>query len=94
MCHTAIDTLPKPCTDCRGLHLFDVKLPTPLKNSLTANIVIETVQTHVTSPYPEEATQKDGQSLKYEGDLFVLSPYDTAVQRTKIRYVLISMAHV
>lgn len=29
------------------------------------------------------------QSLKYESDLFVLSPYKTLVQRTKLRYVLI-----
>ncbi|KAH8105956.1 oligosaccharyl transferase alpha subunit [Cristinia sonorae] len=68
-----------------GVYLYDVNLPAPLKTGGTTNIVVETVQTHVTYPYPEEASQKDGQSLKYESDLLVLSPYDTAVQRTKIR---------
>lgn len=53
----------------------------------TANLVIETVQTHATYPWPEEAAQKDPQSLKYHCELLVLSPYRTAVQRTKIKYV-------
>ncbi|THH21585.1 hypothetical protein EUX98_g8357 [Antrodiella citrinella] len=65
--------------------LYDIRLPGYLKAGGTTNLVVETVQTHVTYPYPEEASQKDGQSLKYEADLLVLSPYDTAVQRTKIR---------
>ena len=58
----------------------------------TANIVIETVQTHATYPSPEEAAQKDPQSLKYHTELLVLSPYKTAVQRTKIKYVF--MMHI
>ena len=80
---------------CRsGAYLYAVEFPKTLKANGTANLVVETVQTHATYPWPAEASQKDGQSLKYEGDLFVLSPYDTVVQRTKIRYVLPSMAHV
>jgi oligosaccharyltransferase complex subunit alpha (ribophorin I) len=54
----------------------------------TINLVVETVLTHTTSPWPEQAAQQDDQSLKYEGDLFVLSPYKTVTQRIKVRYVM------
>ena len=72
---------------CRGAYLYAVELPKPLKMNGTANLVVETVQTHATYPWPAEASQKDEQSLKWESDLFVLSPYLTLVQRTKIRCV-------
>ncbi|KAI0327775.1 oligosaccharyl transferase alpha subunit [Cubamyces sp. BRFM 1775] len=68
-----------------GVYLYTVELPKALDTNGTANLVVETVQTHATSPWPEEAFQKDPQSLKYSTELFVLSPYKTAVQRTKIR---------
>jgi oligosaccharyltransferase complex subunit alpha (ribophorin I) len=51
----------------------------------TVNLVVETILTHTTYPWPEKASQKDEQSLKYEGDLLVLSPYKTATQRIKVR---------
>ncbi|KAI0921757.1 hypothetical protein AcV5_000735 [Taiwanofungus camphoratus] len=68
-----------------GVHLYNVDLPNPLKINATTNLVVETVETHATYPWPEQASQKDGQSLKFESDLFVLSPYRTAVQRIKFR---------
>ncbi|RPD67302.1 oligosaccharyl transferase alpha subunit [Lentinus tigrinus ALCF2SS1-7] len=68
-----------------GVFLYTIELPKALNTNQTANLVIETVQTHATYPWPEEAGQKDGQSLKYEAELLVLSPYKTAVQRTKVR---------
>ncbi|KAI0650316.1 oligosaccharyl transferase alpha subunit [Trametes meyenii] len=68
-----------------GVFLYTVELPKALDTNATANLVVETVQTHATFPWPEEAAQKDPQSLKYILELFVLSPYKTAVQRTKIR---------
>ncbi|KAJ6613452.1 oligosaccharyl transferase alpha subunit [Mycena sp. CBHHK59/15] len=66
-------------------HLVDITLPKPLGLNATLNIVLETVQTHTTYPWPERAAQQEDQALKYKTDLFVLSPYHTAVQRTKIR---------
>ncbi|KAL4241932.1 Dolichyl-diphosphooligosaccharide--protein glycosyltransferase subunit 1 [Abortiporus biennis] len=75
----------EPAGESHGVHLYTVELPETLKAGSTANIVVETVQTHSTYPWPQEASQKDSQSLKWESDLFVLSPYETAVQRTKIR---------
>ncbi|KAI0774154.1 oligosaccharyl transferase alpha subunit [Fomes fomentarius] len=68
-----------------GVFLYTIELPQTLNTNQTTNLVIETVQTHATRAWPEEAGQKDPQSLKYETELFVLSPYKTAVQRTKIR---------
>jgi len=63
----------------------DVLLPKKLGVNNTLNLVLETIQTHVTEPWPEYATQKDEQEMRYTTDLLVLSPYATLVQRTKIR---------
>jgi len=68
-------------------HLIDVKLPKGLAVNTTLNVVLETVQTHVTRPWPERAGQNEDQALQFTTDLFVLSPYSTAVQRTKLRFV-------
>ncbi|GLB33802.1 putative essential subunit of the N-oligosaccharyl transferase (OST) complex [Lyophyllum shimeji] len=69
----------------RNFHLVDVTLPKPLAANATLNLVLETLQTHATWAWPEQASQKDDQALKYQTDLFVLSPYYTAVQRTKVK---------
>jgi oligosaccharyltransferase complex subunit alpha (ribophorin I) len=52
------------------------------------NIVVEALETHATWPWPPTAAQSEGQSLKYETYLFVLSPYDTQVMRNRIKYYL------
>jgi oligosaccharyltransferase complex subunit alpha (ribophorin I) len=66
-------------------HLVDVKLPKALAVNATLQIVLEAVQTHATKPWPERASQKEEQALKFTTDVFVLSPYSTSVQRTKLR---------
>lgn len=43
------------------------------------------MQTHATWPCPASAAQLEEQALKYRTDLFVLSPYHTVVQRTKLK---------
>ncbi|KXN86265.1 Dolichyl-diphosphooligosaccharide--protein glycosyltransferase subunit 1 [Leucoagaricus sp. SymC.cos] len=63
----------------------DVLLPKKLGTNATLNLVMETIQTHVTEPWPKYASQKDEQAMRYTTDLFVLSPYPTLVQRTKIK---------
>ena len=73
---------------CSGAFLYAVEFPKALKANGTTHLVIETVQTHATYPWPKTAAQNEGQSLKYEADLFILSPYPTLVQRTKIKYVI------
>ncbi|KAJ2931737.1 hypothetical protein H1R20_g5354, partial [Candolleomyces eurysporus] len=69
----------------RDYTLFDVTLPKTLSANKTLNIVFENIQTHATKPWPKIAEQRDDQALKYTTDLFVLSPYSTLVQRTKVR---------
>ncbi|KAJ3986884.1 Ribophorin I [Lentinula detonsa] len=66
-------------------HNLDVNLEKPLEAGATINLVLETVQTHATWPWPKQAAQDEDQSLKYETSLFVLSPYNTSVQRTKFK---------
>ncbi|TRM67578.1 Ribophorin I [Schizophyllum amplum] len=67
------------------VHLVDVVLPEPLLAGATLNLVLDTVQTHATWPWPDQAKQTDEQALKYKTGLFVISPYETLVQRTKMR---------
>ena len=67
--------------------MYAVEFPKPLKLNGTTTLVVESVLSHATYPWPAEVAQKDEQAMKYEADLFVLSPYATLVQRTKIRYV-------
>ncbi|RDB22610.1 Dolichyl-diphosphooligosaccharide--protein glycosyltransferase subunit 1 [Hypsizygus marmoreus] len=69
----------------RNYHLMDVTLPKALGVNATLNLVLETIQTHATTPWPKQASQKEDQALKYQTDLFVLSPYRTSVQRTKLK---------
>lgn len=68
-------------------YYYSVALPKALDTNQTANLVLETVQTHAAYPFPPEAAQDDPQALKYDTDLFVLSPYKTLVQRTKFKFV-------
>lgn len=70
-------------------HNLDVSLEKPLEVGETINLVLETVQTHATWPWPPQAAQKEEQALKYETSLFVLSRYITNVQRTKLKYVFV-----
>jgi oligosaccharyltransferase complex subunit alpha (ribophorin I) len=65
--------------------ILRVQLPKPLDVGSTVNLVLETVQTHASRPWPERAGQNDGQALKYDCNLLVISPYNTLVQRTKIK---------
>ncbi|EKM80291.1 hypothetical protein AGABI1DRAFT_113490 [Agaricus bisporus var. burnettii JB137-S8] len=63
----------------------DVVLPEKLAVNATLNLVVETIQTHMTDPWPEFASQTDQQALRYTTDLYVISRYPTLVQRTKIK---------
>ncbi|KAL1702316.1 Ribophorin I [Schizophyllum commune] len=67
------------------VHLVDVVLPQRLEAGAALTLVLDTVQTHATWPWPDHAKQLDDQALKYKTGLFVVSPYETHVQRTKLR---------
>ncbi|KZT74272.1 Ribophorin I [Daedalea quercina L-15889] len=68
-----------------GVYLYSVELPQALSTDGTTHLVVEAIETHATYPWPEEAGQKDDQALKYESDLFVVSPYKTSVERIKLK---------
>jgi len=68
-------------------YYYSVALPKALDKDQTASLVLETVQTHATYPFPPEAAQNDRQALKYDTDLFILSPYKTLTQKTKLTSV-------
>jgi oligosaccharyltransferase complex subunit alpha (ribophorin I) len=66
-------------------HLYTVHLSESLRVGQTLNLVAETVETHATTAWPSIVAQTDKQSLKYNTSVYIVSPYNTAVQRTKIR---------
>ncbi|KAK1236568.1 dolichyl-diphosphooligosaccharide--protein glycosyltransferase subunit 1 [Marasmius sp. AFHP31] len=68
-----------------GAHLLNAALPKALPVNGTVNIVVESIQIHATRPWPERAAQDESQALKYDTQLFVLSPYKTVIQRTKLK---------
>jgi oligosaccharyltransferase complex subunit alpha (ribophorin I) len=65
--------------------LIGAELPKPLDVGGTVSVILETVETHATYPWPQSVGQEDEQKLKYNTSLFVISPYHTVVQRTKIK---------
>ncbi|KAI0053636.1 oligosaccharyl transferase alpha subunit [Auriscalpium vulgare] len=74
-----------PLDPTEGTYEYTVELPSALSVNGTVNLVLDTVQTHATRPWPASAGQNDGQAMLYESDLFVLSPYKTVTQRIKVR---------
>lgn len=46
---------------------------------------LNTVQSNAVKPVPAAVRQSEPQSLEYSTDLFVVSPYTTTIQRTKVR---------
>jgi len=68
-------------------YYYSVALPKALDKDQTASLTLETVQTHAAYPFPPQSSQDDRQALKYDTDLFVLSPYKTLVQKTKFNTV-------
>lgn len=55
---------------------------------------LETVQSNAGVPVPAAVGQEDPHSLKYTTGLFVISPYSTKVQRTKIRLAVFRFLHI
>jgi oligosaccharyltransferase complex subunit alpha (ribophorin I) len=68
-------------------YYYSVALPKALDKDQTASLVLETVQAHAAYPFPPEAAQDDRQALKYDTDLFVLSPYKSLTQTIRFKLV-------
>lgn len=51
----------------------------------TISLIISSIESHPSYPLPAVAKQTEGQSLLYETEAYVVSPYTTLSQRTKIK---------
>jgi len=66
-------------------YLYAISLPKALKLDQTVNIVVSTVQSHASVALPATASQGEPQSLMFSSPLYIISPYKSILQRTKIR---------
>ncbi len=64
---------------------YSTALPHVLAANETVTLLISTIETHATIPLPATVKQGDAQSLVYETGAYVLSPYTTLSQRTRLR---------
>ena len=64
---------------------YSISLPQVLAVNETVTLLINIIETHATSPLPATAKQADAQSLVYETGAYVLSPYATLSQKTRLR---------
>ncbi|KAG9016775.1 dolichyl-diphosphooligosaccharide--protein glycosyltransferase subunit 1 [Tulasnella sp. 427] len=64
---------------------YELSLPQPLKVNETATFILTTVQSHASEPLPGSVRQTEPQALAYETGVYVLSPYDTLIQRIKLK---------
>ena len=74
------------CPDYSHAHLYSVDLP-PMAANATANLVVDSILSHASTPFPATVKQSDPQRLKFETEALVLTPYPTFSQRIKIRLV-------
>ena len=57
----------------------------------TATLVVDSILSHASTPFPASIKQSEPQRLKFETEALVLTPYPTLSQRIKIRLVLRSV---
>jgi Ribophorin I len=53
----------------------------------TATLVVNSILSHASTPFPAAVKQSEPQGLKFGTEAFVLTPYPTLSQRIKIRLV-------
>jgi oligosaccharyltransferase complex subunit alpha (ribophorin I) len=58
-----------------------------MAENASATLVVNSVLVHASTPFPATVKQGDPQSLKFSIEAYVLSPYKTISERTKIRYM-------
>ncbi|KAG8852376.1 dolichyl-diphosphooligosaccharide--protein glycosyltransferase subunit 1 [Tulasnella sp. 330] len=72
-------------THADNVSLYGATLPKALKVNETATLVLTTIQSHASTPLPAAIRQGEPLYLKYTSDLYVLSSYNTIIQRLKLR---------
>lgn len=69
----------------RPITFYELSFPKPLKNNETLTLVLSTIQAHASEPLPATVRQTEPQALAYETGVYVISPYDTVIQRMKLK---------
>lgn len=64
--------------------IYNVKLNQPLNTGRTATVVIEYIIPKALSPYPSSITQKEKQFVRFFGNHYFYSPYETKKQTTTV----------
>lgn len=68
----------------KGDIFWKIDLKGPIGPGKTANVEIDYVLTEALSPYPTRITQKEKQLVKYEGSVYLYSPYSVQEQATTV----------
>jgi len=63
---------------------FKVQLRNPLAAGKTVKITVDTKFSHSLTPFPAEIRQSEKQLVKYSGNLYCYSPYQTLSQKTVV----------
>lgn len=74
-------------TTVRGydyVKFWRVELKDPVNAGASSLITVETVLTKALQPYPTAITQQEDQLVKYNGNLYVYSPYYVTSQKTNV----------
>ncbi|PVG00015.1 Ribophorin I [Serendipita vermifera] len=64
--------------------LYTVELPAMAENA-TATLIVNSILSHASAPFPASIKQSDPQALKFTTEAYVMTPYHTLSERTKIR---------
>ena len=67
-------------------YLYSVELP-PMAEDATATIVVNSILSHASTPFPASIKQGEAQLLQFSTDAYIITPYKTISERTKIRCV-------
>lgn len=67
-----------------GIEFYAIELSDPLLPGRTTTIAVETVATHQLEPHPKEITQKEKQLVKYTGNLYAYSTFNSFKQSTVV----------
>lgn len=69
---------------CSGT-FFEVHLPSALAAGAKLRVKVETVFSHVLTPFPTHITQAERQLVVFQGNHYLYSPYLTRSQTTRVR---------
>uniref|UniRef100_A0A023FPR2 Dolichyl-diphosphooligosaccharide--protein glycosyltransferase subunit 1 n=1 Tax=Amblyomma cajennense TaxID=34607 RepID=A0A023FPR2_AMBCJ len=68
----------------KGYHHYRIELPAPLAPGKSVKLVVETTFSHLITPHPTHITQAERQLTLYQGNHYLLSPYVTETQVTRV----------